>query len=89
MLSATNRDHLTAPGQRSVLTLAEAAKELRCSKAHLCNVVNGKVPRLPRLPVVRIGRRILIRYEALWNWVREAESASPKCYDSARTGFIA
>lgn len=70
--------------EQSVVTLSEAAQELRCSKAHLSNVVNGKVPRLPRLPVVRIGRRVLIRREAL-EWIREAE----RCYDSARSGFIA
>ncbi len=73
----------------SVLTLAEAARELRCSKAHVSNVVNGKVPHLPRLPVVRIGRRVLIRYEALLEWIRLAEQASGGCYDSARSEFIA
>jgi|GEM_PF-1985755 len=73
----------------SVVTLNEAARELRCSKAHISNIVNGKVPRLPHLPVIRIGRRVLIRYDALLDWIRQTESASEQCYDSARSGFIA
>jgi excisionase family DNA binding protein len=81
---------MTSPDQASfVITLAEAAKELRCSKAHVSNVVNGKVPHLPRLPVVRIGRRVLIRHEALLEWIRLAEQASAGCYDSTRSEFIA
>lgn len=80
---------MSAHPEPTVITLAEAARELRCSKAHLCNVVNGKVPRLPRLPVVRIGRRILIRHAALLEWIQQAEDASKGCYDSARSGFIA
>jgi excisionase family DNA binding protein len=52
-----------------VLTVAEAAHELRCSKAHVHNVIHGKVPDLPPLPVLRIGRRVLIRHEALKAWM--------------------
>jgi len=61
------------PGHGSILTLAEAAKQLRCSKAHLCNVINGKVPHVPSLPVLRIGRRVLIRQDALALWVVSLE----------------
>jgi len=57
----------------SVLTLAEIACELRCSKAHVHNIVHGKVPGLPPLPVLRIGRRLLIRYEALQRWMQWIE----------------
>ncbi len=61
-----------------MLTVKEAARELRCSKAHVHNVINGKVHDLPPLPVLRIGRRVLIRREALTSWMewiegREAE----------------
>lgn len=44
-----------------VLTIAEAAKELRCSKAHLAKVLNGQVPGVPDLPHLCLGRRKLIR----------------------------
>jgi hypothetical protein len=49
--------------------MAETAAGLRCSKAHLSHIVNGKVADLPPLPVVRIGRRVLIRRDALSNWL--------------------
>lgn len=58
----------------SILTLAEAAKELRCSKAHVSNLINRKVPHLPPIPVVRIGRRVLIRDESLKEWMRLVEN---------------
>ena len=58
---------------RPVLTLAEVAKELRCSKAHVSNIINRKVPHVPPLPVVRIGRRVLIRDESLREWMKALE----------------
>jgi Helix-turn-helix domain len=57
-----------------ILTLNEAAKFLRCSKAHLSNVVNGKVPSLPPFPCIQIGRRKLVRKESLMRWVESVES---------------
>jgi excisionase family DNA binding protein len=56
-----------------VLTVVEAARLLRCSKAHLHNVIGGKVHDLPPLPVLRIGRRVLIRQEALLRWMERVE----------------
>jgi excisionase family DNA binding protein len=55
-------------------TLADIARVLRCSKAHISNIVRGKVPRLPPLPIVRIGRRVLIRDEALREWMKSVET---------------
>ena len=46
----------------SLLTLAELATALRCSKAHACKVLNGQVPGLPALPHLTLGRRKLIRH---------------------------
>lgn len=57
-----------------VLTLAEAATELRCSKAHLSNIVRGKVSGLPPLPIMRVGRRVLIRSAALFDWMKGLEA---------------
>lgn len=59
----------------SILNLAEAAILVRCSRAHLCNVINGKVRGIPHLPTVRIGRRVLFRRESLEQWLREIEAA--------------
>jgi excisionase family DNA binding protein len=57
----------------NVLTLPEAAQLMRCSKAHLLNVIHGRVANVPPLPCVRIGRRILIRREALERWLAAVE----------------
>jgi len=61
-----------------VLNLAEAAAFLRCSRAHLCNVIHHKVPGVPHLPSVRIGRRVLVRRESLEQWLEEVEGGGPK-----------
>ena len=42
-----------------ILTIADAAKELRFSKAHLAKVLNGQVPGVPYLPHLRIGAACL------------------------------
>ncbi|MFN9297879.1 MAG: helix-turn-helix domain-containing protein [Acidobacteriota bacterium] len=57
-----------------VMNLAEAAEFVRCSKAHLCNILNGKVRGIPQLPAVRVGRRLLFRRESLERWLGEVEA---------------
>jgi excisionase family DNA binding protein len=64
----------TAP-THDLLTLEEAASILRCSKAHLSNVLNGKVSSLPPLPHVSLGRRKLIRKAALEQWLKRLEES--------------
>ncbi len=59
-----------------VLNLLEAAKFVRCSRAHLCNIVNGKAAGIPQLPAVRIGRRVLFRRESLEEWLALVEQGS-------------
>ena len=56
-----------------MLTIEEASRLLRCSKAHLCNVLNGRVSGLPHLPHVLLGRRKLIRRVALEQWLERLE----------------
>ena len=56
-----------------VLTTREGAFVLRCSKAHFCNLLLGKVPGVPRLPSVRLGRRCLVRKATLILWIEEVE----------------
>ena len=62
--------------QSDVLTMEEVASMLRCSKAHLSNVLNGKVPSLPPLPHVSLGRRKLIRKTVLEAWLKRLEVSS-------------
>ncbi len=72
----TNRDLSDRISAPRVLNLAEAAELVRCSRAHLSNIVNGKVRGIPRLPTVRIGRRVLFRRESLEEWLRQVESSA-------------
>lgn len=68
-------EHRISAPPSKVLNLAEAAALVRCSRAHLSNVINGKVRGIPRLPAVRIGRRVLFRRESLEVWLQQVESA--------------
>jgi excisionase family DNA binding protein len=57
-----------------VLTTREGAQVLRCSKAHFCNLLNGRVAGLPQLPSVRLGRRRLVRKATLARWIEQVEA---------------
>jgi len=43
-----------------ILTVSEAARELRCSKAHVHHLILGKVRGVRPLPSLTLGRRRLI-----------------------------
>ena len=64
-------------GQTGVLTVAEVAVLLRCSKAHVHNLINGKVHGTRPLPSLRLGRRRLVRRTSLDKWIETSE----QCYD--------
>jgi len=53
----------------AVLTITDVALILRCSKAHVCNVLNGRVSGLPKLTHFAMGRRKLVRREWLEEWM--------------------
>ena len=53
-----------------LLTVAEVAADLRCSKAHVHNAINGKVTGVAPIPAIRMGRRVLVRRSALERWKR-------------------
>jgi excisionase family DNA binding protein len=71
----SSKDFSGELGQTQILTLPEAAQVLRCSKAHLSNLLNGRVPGARPLPHVSVGRRKLIRRESLEHWLHDAERA--------------
>jgi len=56
-----------------ILTAAEVARELRVSKAHVHNLIHGKVPGTLPLPSLALGRRRLIRRTSLNEWLRANE----------------
>lgn len=59
-----------------ILTVAEVAVELRCSKAHVHNAINGRLAGISPLPAIRMGRRKLVRRSALERWKRANERGS-------------
>ena len=69
-----------------LLTLAEVAKLLHCSKAHICNAVAGRVRGCPPIPAVSLGRRKLVRRESLLSWISENEHSSGKIQTSPERG---
>lgn len=59
----------------NVLTVAEIARELRCSKAHVHNIIAGKVPGLARMPALHLGRRTVVRRASFEAWMEANEHA--------------
>ena len=56
-----------------ILTAQQVADELHCSKAHVYNVINGKVLGVSRLPAIPMGRRRLVRRISLERWKQANE----------------
>ena len=65
------------PSDFDLLTLADVARLLRCSKAHICKAVAGRVPGCPPIPAVSLGRRKLVRRESLAAWIERNEQGAP------------
>jgi excisionase family DNA binding protein len=62
-----------ASASHDVLTVPEVADELRCSKAHVHNLINGKVRGARPLPALRLGRRRVVRRAGLEDWIKSNE----------------
>ena len=60
---------LDITGPSAVMSLKQAAAYVQVSKAHLSNVLNGKVVGDPPLRSFSIGRRVLIKREWLDEWL--------------------
>lgn len=58
-----------------LLTPEEIASELRCSRAHVYNILSQRIQGLPVLSTIRIGRRTLVRRGAFQNWLLQVENA--------------
>ena len=56
-----------------ILTVEQIAEELHCSRAHVYNVINGKVQGVSRLPAIPMGRRKLVRRASLEQWKQANE----------------
>ncbi len=57
----------------NILTIAEVAAVLRCSKAHVQNALRGKVRGVPKLAHLQLGRRKVVPREWLKDWMEEGK----------------
>jgi excisionase family DNA binding protein len=62
------------PGADAILTMMEVARALRCSKVHVSKMIHGKVNGASRLPVIRLGRRVVVRQSTLETWLSHNEA---------------
>lgn len=60
-----------------ILTVAEIATELRCSKAHVYKAIRGRVAGVSKLPAISMGRRRLVRRTTLEAWKTANEGQTP------------
>jgi excisionase family DNA binding protein len=77
----------TAFDDFGLLTLATVAKLLHCSKAHITNVIAGRVPGCAPIPAIHLGRRMLVRREALAAWIERNETANDNLKASPERGL--
>ncbi len=56
-----------------VMNLRQAAAYLQVSKAHLSNVIQGKVVGVPPVRCFRVGRRVLIKREWIDEWLETTD----------------
>ena len=59
-----------------LLTMADVAELLHCSKAHVCNLVAGKVRGCAPSPALHLGRRMLVR--------RDRQARKPDALDRGK-----
>jgi excisionase family DNA binding protein len=57
-----------------LLTIDQVAEVLHCSKAHICNLMAGRVSGCSPLPALRLGRRMLVRRQSLASWIAQNEA---------------
>jgi excisionase family DNA binding protein len=67
-----------------VMTVAEAATELRCSKAHVHHLIAGKVPGVRPLPSLWLGRRRLILRASFEDWLKTSEQNHSNAFQKER-----
>jgi len=69
-----------------LLTIPEVAELLHCSKAHISNVIAGRVAGCSPIPTVRLGRRKLVRRVTLASWIDHNETPAA-AHDNHRSGL--
>lgn len=69
-----------------LLTMAEVAKLLHCSKAHVCNAIAGRLAGCTRIPSVCLGRRKFVRRTSLAHWIEQNEAGDDNLNPSPERG---
>jgi hypothetical protein len=59
-----------------VLTVADVARVLHCSKAHVCKIINGQVKGTAPIPSILFGRRKIVRRQSLLRWMCDNEQGA-------------
>jgi excisionase family DNA binding protein len=70
--STNSNKHFVTSGAKHrvpVMSLTQAAEYLQISKAHLSNLINGKVSGVRPLRCARLGRRVLIKQQWIDEWL--------------------
>ena len=62
-----------------LMTVAEVAAELRCSKPHVYRIIRGEVEHVSPLCALSLGRRLLVRRSSFERW----KAANERCARSA------
>jgi hypothetical protein len=62
--------------QDDVLTVGDVALVLRCSKAHVCKMINGQVKGTAPIPAIAFGRRKVVRRQSLLRWMSDNEQSA-------------
>lgn len=57
----------------NLLTFDDMVLRLRCSKSQVSKLIRGKVRGVPKLRIVRFGRRVLAREDVFDEWIVEVE----------------
>jgi excisionase family DNA binding protein len=60
------------------MNLRQAAAYLQVSRAHLSNVIQGKVFGVPPVRCFRVGRRVLIKREWIDEWLETADQRAAR-----------
>ena len=59
---------------KEILTVTEVADVLRCSKNQVQLALDGKLPGLPRMTHLLLGRKKVVRREWLQEWVESSKA---------------
>jgi hypothetical protein len=61
---------------QGVLTIKDVAGLLRCSRAHVLNIMLGRIQGVPPLGHITLGRRKVIRRNTFEDWLARSEAGA-------------